>query len=139
MLVDAFGEEKCVYDLSTRTTDGDISFTWTCQRTIDHTHGFKGVVNDIWVVTYESKIDEDIEAFPYSLTLESLVVFEEGNMYGEDSYSFTIGSIRFTNDCTSTDVDETKDLLKLVSYNEDDEKDNSNDNDDPWFVYFYCV
>jgi len=131
LLEDAFGDKKC------ESAESSTGFVWTCKRPIKHEHAFKGVVDEVWVATYESKFpDEDSVALPYDLKLDSLVVFEKGDLYNdEESDSYTIGTIKYVNDCTTTDVDETKELLKWVTTKEEVIIDDSN----PWSNYFYCV
>jgi len=130
LLEETFGEENC------ESAESSTGFTWVCKRRIDHEHAFEGVVDEVWIATYESKFpSENSVALPYNLKLESVTVFEEGNLYNyEDSNSYTIDSIDFANDCTTADVNKTKDLLKWVT-NEKEEIIGDN----PWSDYFYCV
>jgi len=130
LLEGTFGEENCEF------TESSTGFTWVCKRRIDHKHAFKGVVDEVWIATYESKFPSgNSAALPYNLKLESLTVFEEGDLYhDENSDLYTIDSIDFVNNCTTVDINKTKDLLKWVTTEKEDIIDDS-----PWSDYFYCV
>jgi len=140
LLMDAFGDENCAP--SSDQVDSTTYTTWRCTQLIEHTHAFKGIVDEVWVAIYKNKIleydDNHDSMIPYNLTLNSLVVFEEGDLSNdENSNSYTIDSIGFVNNCTTIDnINKAKDLLKWVTAENEEIIDND---DDSWSDYFYCV